>query len=1003
MALDSPGVEVTVIDESFYTPSAPSTIPMIFVATAQDKTNPAGGTAQGTTVQNEGKVWLITSQRDLTDTFGKPVFEKNDGNSVHGSERSEYGLQAAYSLLGVTSRAYVARASVDLNSIAPQSSVPVGDPVSGTYWLDSNDSTFGVFEWDATTEKFTKQTVKYLDHGDMSNPSIWDIGVGAPTSGFGSQGEYCMAMDVGDGIKLWYKDSSNDWVFVHNTFDGGKKVILSAHSSVPAFTGSTPTGSVWIKTTSNAGGASWVIKYYNASTEQWVTVPAPIYGNELEAIYKLDKSGGGTGISAGSVFVHADYSSAFPLSNVITSNPTPYADFTPMRRVAQGATVASSVATVANKFDLTGSTSTGAVSMTIYLKESTAGSMSWSNTATVTLTATATSTVWASLVPAAVSAAGLTNVTASYNATTKKLSFNHKLGGEILISDAVSNWPLSGTFVEDYLGLSTNNSNVYAAKNGDIESSYTGSTGTTYLISNWEPLVYEAKETAPYTTASNGTIWYDSNFDVVDIMINDDGVWKGYLNVYPGTDPLGPIISATEPTTQQDGVTSLANGDIWVSTADMDRYGKDVYVYDGTQWVVQDVTDNSSPDGWLFDNVRWATAGSASEPSNIVDLLSSDYTDPDCPDPELYPKGLRLWNLRRSGYTVKQYMKDHVDVSANPGYFPDRWTCVTPNNEDGSAALGRFAQRKYVVKQLKSFVNTNQTIRDTDTVNFNLIACPGYPELIADMVSFNTDRGGTAFVVGDTPMRLEPSATALKNWGSNANLALDNGDDGLVTSDAYLGVFYPSGYTTDNDGDRIVVPPSHMMLRTIITSDAKSYQWFAPAGNRRGIVDNATSVGYIDGEGEFKTVSLHEGLRDTLALPTVRVNPIATFPGIGLVNFGQFTRSGTSSALDRINVARLVAYLRRQLAVLAKPFLFEPNDEQTRREIKNAAESLLLELVGQRALYDFIVVCDSSNNTRTTIDQNELYMDIAVEPVKSVEFIYIPLRIKNTGEIAAGI
>lgn len=993
MALDSPGVEVTVIDESFYTPAAPSTIPMIFVATAQDKTNPSGGTAQGTTAKNEGKVWLITSQRDLVDTFGKPVFEKNNGNSVHGSELNEYGLQAAYSLLGVTSRSYVGRASVDLGAIEPKSAVPVGDPTPGTYWLDSDDSKFGVFEWDATTLKFTKQTVKYLDYSDMDDAVNYNSGTGAPTSAFGSQGDYCMVMSDTFDNKLWYKTSGNTWVAVSNTFNSGKIVVISPHSSVPAFTSSTPTGSVWLKTTSNAGGASWAVKYYNASTKQFVNVSAPVYGNNREAIYKLDKSGGGTGVSAGSVYVDANITSSTSLTNVFTTLTNAIADFRLMRRVADDPTVATGVATTSK---------TTVKTINLYMKETVAGSASWSSTATISLVGPNTTTIWASLVPAAVSAAGLTNVTASWNVTTNKLSFNHKLGGEILISDSPSSGP-SYTFVKDVLGISDDVSNVYTANSGEIESSYTGSTGSVYVISNWEPLVYEAQETAPYTTASNGTIWYDSNFDVVDIMINDDGVWKGYLNVYPGTDPLGPIISATEPTTQQDGVSSLASGDIWVSTADMDRYGKDVYVYDGSTWVLQDVTDNSSPDGWLFDNVRWATSGSASEPSSIADLLSSNYTDPDCPDPELYPKGLRLWNLRRSGYTIKQYVKDHIDTSVYAGYFPDRWTCVTPNNEDGSGAFGRFAQRKYVVKQLKSFVNTNQTIRDTDTVNFNLVACPGYPELIADMVNFNTDRGGTAFVVGDTPMRLEPSATALKDWGSNTNKALDNGDDGLVTSDAYLGVFYPSGYTTDNDGDRIVVPPSHMMLRTIITSDAKSYQWFAPAGNRRGIVDNATAVGYIDGEGEFKTVSLHEGLRDTLALPTVRVNPIATFPGIGLVNFGQYTRSGQSSALDRINVARLIAYLRRQLAVLAKPFLFEPNDEQTRREIKNAAESLLLELVGQRALYDFLVVCDSSNNTRTTIDKNELYMDIAVEPVKSVEFIYIPLRIKNTGEIAAGV
>jgi phage tail sheath protein FI len=99
-------------------------------------------------------------------------------------------------------------------------------------------------------------------------------------------------------------------------------------------------------------------------------------------------------------------------------------------------------------------------------------------------------------------------------------------------------------------------------------------------------------------------------------------------------------------------------------------------------------------------------------------------------------------------------------------------------------------------------------------------------------------------------------------------------------------------------------------------------------------------------------------------------------------------------------VARLVIYLRRQFSLLAKPYVFEPNDKITRDELKGAAESLLLELVGQRALYDYIVVCDTSNNTPARIDRNELYLDVAIEPVKAVEFIYIPLRLKNTGEIA---
>jgi hypothetical protein len=313
--------------------------------------------------------------------------------------------------------------------------------------------------------------------------------------------------------------------------------------------------------------------------------------------------------------------------------------------------------------------------------------------------------------------------------------------------------------------------------------------------------------------------------------------------------------------------------------------------------------------------------------------------------------------------------------------------------------FGRFAQRKVVVKQLKANVDTNQDLREQEIRTFNLIACPGYVELIANMVALNIDRKQTAFVIGDTPFRLPSDATSLNEWGSNAKLAVDNGEDGLVTFDEYLGVYYPSGYTTDNLGNNIVVPASHMVLRTIALNDGVSFPWFAPAGTRRGHISNATSAGYVDAmSGEWQSISLNEGQRDVLY--ALSINPITFLTGSGLVIFGQKTRAANASSLDRVNVARLVVYLRGQLSKLAKPYIFEPNDKITRDELKSAAESIMLELVGQRGIYDYLVVCDESNNTPSRIDRNELYLDIAIEPVKAVEFIYIPLRLKNTGEIA---
>jgi phage tail sheath protein FI len=192
-----------------------------------------------------------------------------------------------------------------------------------------------------------------------------------------------------------------------------------------------------------------------------------------------------------------------------------------------------------------------------------------------------------------------------------------------------------------------------------------------------------------------------------------------------------------------------------------------------------------------------------------------------------------------------------------------------------------------------------------------------------------------------------------------------------------------------------------MMLRTIVRSDEVSFPWLAPAGVRRGVIDNAIQLGYVNGQtGEFETMATGQGLRDVLY--ENKINPITFIPGVGITNYGNKTESAITSALDRINVARLVAFIRGRLTDIGKQFVFEPNDQITRNEITNAITSLMIDLVAKRGIYDYLVVCDLSNNTPARIDRNELYVDIAIEPVKAVEFIYIPVRIKNTGEIAAG-
>lgn len=1114
MALTSPGVQVSVIDESFYTPAEPGTTPMIFVASAQDKSNAAGtGTAAGTQKKNAGKPYLLTSQRDLADTFGDPIFKTDTNNNpIHAGELNEYGLQAAYSFLGISNRAYVVRADIDLGEIEPTSTAPAADPESGTYWFDVSTTKFGIQEWNGAAVT-TKGGQTFTNKVPLVITSVSDVtgsltAPGAPNGSVGVVGDYAIVA-ITTVNTLWYKSEGNapslstgqwvqvgsaDWIKSHATITGtasnptfsqasasftlngttvtvadddlvadvattingllisgvsasavdGKLEIYSdgtssgaddstlggpivvggdatllgevgiasgsyyppalniaKHTSVPEFkSGDTyprPSGSVWIKTTEPNAGARWRVKVWNGETLLWDTVEAPLYASNEQALYELDRTGGGTNLAVGALYVNTN----------VADDAQPLGTFKIFRRNAVGNTVV--------RGSKVGSgTVTSGTDRTFTISATDNNSSTFSAAVTVTVSPTGASSD-AELIAAAITDANIENVTAEVDSANRIL-IKHTLGGDIKFTD--TSGMLTEAGFSAFVNANSGTPNMYyqAGTNGDTSP-------LQLQASNWKVLSYTASNDPVTATTADGRLWYNSIVDEVDLMVHNGTTWVGYLDstspYYNAdeaeqTDPAGPIVSASTPDKQSDG-TALKNGDIWIDTSDLENYPQ-IYKFNANltntpiknRWELLDKADQTTENGVLFADARYNTAGANSnEAGDIEDLLASNFLDPDAPDPALYPKGMLLWNLRRSGFNVKKYVRNYIDVNddnerfgdeAMENYKTDRWVTESGNQNDGSGTFGRKAQRKVVVQAMQALVNSNDDIRDDESRLFNLMACPGYPELIGEMISLNYDRGLSAFILGDSPFRLTPDATSLNNWATNVNLAVEDNDRGLVSRDEYLGIFYPSGFTSDNFGNNVVVPPSHMMLRTIALSDQVSFPWFAPAGTRRGGITNASSTGYINAEGEFVAVALNEGQRDTLYAQNV--NPITFITGAGLVNYGQKTRARGSSALDRINVSRLVIYLRSQLNQLAKPYIFEPNDKITRDEIKQAAESLMLELVGNRALYDFLVVCDESNNTPSRIDRNELYLDIAIEPVKAVEFIYIPLRLKNTGEIA---
>ena len=209
---------------------------------------------------------------------------------------------------------------------------------------------------------------------------------------------------------------------------------------------------------------------------------------------------------------------------------------------------------------------------------------------------------------------------------------------------------------------------------------------------------------------------------------------------------------------------------------------------------------------------------------------------------------------------------------------------------------------------------------------------------------------------------------------------------------SYGATFYPWVQTRDDTtGQMLWVPPTVAVLGTLASSQASTDVWFAPAGfNRGGLSEGAAGI-TISGV----TERLTSKDRDTLY--EANINPIASFPSSGIVLFGQKTLQEGQSALDRINVRRLVIYLKKQISILSTEVLFEQNVESTWTRFKGLVRPLLESVQSRFGITDFRLVLDSSTTTADLIDQNILYAKIMVKPARAIEFIAIDFSIMSTG------
>ena len=276
----------------------------------------------------------------------------------------------------------------------------------------------------------------------------------------------------------------------------------------------------------------------------------------------------------------------------------------------------------------------------------------------------------------------------------------------------------------------------------------------------------------------------------------------------------------------------------------------------------------------------------------------------------------------------------------------------------------------------KGYKKALDILSNQDEYDINMLAMPGvihsaHPLVTQAGIDMVEGRGD-AFFVMDSSIASSTVNTAVSNVS------------GLDTN--YAAVYYPWVKVLDTAQNKpVLVPPSVIVPGAIAASDAIAAEWFAPAGLNRGVLGNVL---------EAKT-RLNQAERDTLY--DAKINPIATFPATGVCIWGQKTLQERSTALDRINVRRLLIALKKFIASSSRFLVFEQNTQATRNRFLNIVNPYLESVQQRQGLFAFRVQMDEGNNTPDVIDRNQLVGAIFLQPTKTAEFIVLDFNVLPTG------
>ena len=392
--------------------------------------------------------------------------------------------------------------------------------------------------------------------------------------------------------------------------------------------------------------------------------------------------------------------------------------------------------------------------------------------------------------------------------------------------------------------------------------------------------------------------------------------------------------------------------------------GSDIFLYNGN---IAGATDPMSPN---LGNIRRGTPQGARRAGTSMTAVSASYT-------EVLDQGY-------DRFTVPMYGGfDGFDIfEKNP------FNNTRALNDGGTKTTAAYPMYYTLRKAIDS-------VNDVDQVNIDMAAMPGVTDKdVTDYLLAMAEQRKDTLAIIDLAngyiANTEGTESFSARVGSSVNTINAVKDRNLNSS--YGATYYPWVQINDNaKGARLWVPPSTVAMGVMASSAARSELWFAPAGFNRGGLNNSSAGLNVVNVIEKLTATQRDNLYE------VNINPIASFPAEGIVVFGQKTLQATRSALDRINVRRLMIFLKKEIRLIANNILFDPNEQVTWNRFLNQVNPFLSSIKNRFGLSDYRVILDTSTTTPDMVDRNIMYAKILLKPTRAIEFIALDFVITRSG------